>query len=38
MTLHVVLKAGNGKANLIDLSWEDEAELKLSVGPGGGAN
>jgi hypothetical protein len=33
MTLHVVLKAGNAQVNLIDVSWEGEFQLQVSVGP-----
>jgi hypothetical protein len=33
MTLHVVLKAGNARAKLSDLSWEGEFQLQVSVGP-----
>ena len=33
MTIHVVLKAGDMQLGRIDLSWEGEAELELSVGP-----
>jgi hypothetical protein len=33
MTIHVVLKAGDAESGRIDLSWEGEAELELSVGP-----
>jgi hypothetical protein len=33
MTIHVVLKAGDVQSGRIDLSWEGEAELELSVGP-----
>src|SRR5260370_21300547 len=33
MTIHVVLKAGDLQSGRIDVSWEGEAELELSVGP-----
>lgn len=33
MTVKVVLKAGDIQLGSIDLSWEGQAELVLSVGP-----
>jgi hypothetical protein len=33
MTFRVVLKAGDVQSGSIDLSWEGQAELELSVGP-----
>ena len=33
MTIRVVLKAGDVQSGSIDLSWEGQAELELSVGP-----
>jgi hypothetical protein len=33
MPIHVVLKAGDAESRRIDLSWEGEAEVELSVGP-----
>jgi hypothetical protein len=33
MTIRVILKAGDVQSGRIDLSWEGEAELELSVGP-----
>ena len=33
MTIRVHLMAGEGRSATIDLSWEGEVELELSVGP-----
>src|SRR6266699_3546149 len=33
MTMNVVLKAGDVESGSVDLSWEGQAELELSVGP-----
>jgi hypothetical protein len=33
MTVKIVLEAGDVQSGSIDLSWEGQAELELSVGP-----
>lgn len=33
MTNKVVLEAGDVQSGTVDLSWEGQAELELSVGP-----
>ena len=33
MTINIVLEAGDVQSGSVDLSWEGQAELELSVGP-----